>query len=125
MYMSSRAYKVISILFRVHTYTHEYSAANTEILYYMQISIQSNPVYIAQSGIIIETISTRSTYNCVADALLCCIVLGSRGGRAVTRLASQAEDPGSIPGAGFHIIHIFIVYIHRIHYRPTDGDVNW
>ena len=50
---------------------------------------------------------------------------GSRGGRAVTRLASQAEDPGSMPGAGSHIIHLFVVYVNRIHNRPTDGDVKW
>ena len=49
----------------------------------------------------------------------------SRVGRAVTRLASQSEDTGSMPGAGSHIIHLFIVYIYRIHYRPTDGDVKW
>ena len=55
----------------------------------------------------------------------CRLVEGSRGGRAVTRLASQAEDPGLMPGAGSHIIHLFIVYIHRIHHRPTDGDVKW
>ena len=24
-----------------------------------------------------------------------------------------------------HIIHIFIVYIHLFHHRPTDGDVKW
>ena len=24
-----------------------------------------------------------------------------------------------------HIIHLCIVYIHRIHHRPTDGDVKW
>ena len=49
---------------------------------------------------------------------------GSCSGRAVTRLVFQAEDPGSMPGAANHIIHRFTVCIHRIHHRPTDGDVN-
>ena len=49
---------------------------------------------------------------------------GSRGGRASTLFAFQEEDPGSMPGAGSHIINIFIVYVHRSHHRPTDGDVN-
>ena len=30
-----------------------------------------------------------------------------------------------MPGAGSHIIHLFIVYIHRMHHCPTDGDVKW
>ena len=37
--------------------------------------------------------------------------LGSRGGRPVTRLAFQANDPGSIPGAGSHISFIFSLYL--------------
>ena len=50
----------------------------------------------------------------------------SRCGRVVTRLAFQAEDPGSMPGGWLsHIIHLFIVYIHRIHHCPMDGDVKW
>ena len=35
---------------------------------------------------------------------------GSRGGRVVTRLAFQAEDPGSIPGARSHISLIYSSY---------------
>ena len=35
----------------------------------------------------------------------------NHGGPAVTRLASQAEDPGSMPGACSHISFIFSLYI--------------
>ena len=53
---------------------------------------------------------------------------GSHGGLAVTRLAFQAEDPGSMPGAGSNISFIsslYTMYIHCIHHRPTDGKVKW
>ena len=65
-------------------------------------------------------------YTVLAQFQTTCIpVKGSRGGRADTRLASQAEYTGSMPVAGSHIIYLLIVYIYRIHYRPTDGDVQW
>ena len=64
-----------------------------------------------------DTINICTCTNAQSPLCRC----GSRGGRAVTCLTSQAENPGSMPGDGYHIIHLFILYIHRIHHRPTGG----
>ena len=65
---------------------------------------------------------------CIVDWSMCTLLFymqwiwfgsedGSRGGRAVTRLASQVEDRNNYSE--------YCNYIHRIHHRPLDGDVKW
>ena len=54
-------------------------------------------VYICLCVFFLITLTWLHTHTFVMKSFM------SRGGRAVTRLAFQAEDPGSIPGAGSHI----------------------
>ena len=76
------------------------------------------------SGQVMDSIPLPRHIKGVKIVLAVSLLQGSRDSRAVTRLAFQTENPGSIPGASSHIPFIVQVYIHRIHHRPEDGDVH-
>ena len=78
-------------------------------------------VYLSDFSMVLNFVLFHFKYGYLCDTDILTYIL-------FTRLAFPAEDPGSIPGAGSHcphIIYLFIVYIHRIHHRPADGNVKW